>query len=117
MELLDELKVYGVTTTYVKVNTPQAFEAEITPETRAVFAETIGNPKLDVTDIQGVAEIAHKYGIPFLVDNTVATPYLINPLKLGADVVIHSSSKYINGSSDAISGILISGGKFKWDAR
>ena len=116
VELLDELKVYGVTTTYVKVNTPQAFEAEITPETRAVFAETIGNPKLDVTDIQGVAEIAHKYGIPFLVDNTVATPYLINPLKLGADVVIHSSSKYINGSSDAISGILISGGKFKWDA-
>ena len=116
VELLDELKVYGVTTTYVKVNTPQAFEAEITPETRAVFAETIGNPKLDVTDIQGVAEVAHKYGIPFLVDNTVATPYLINPLKLGADVVIHSSSKYINGSSDAISGILISGGKFKWDA-
>ena len=63
-----------------------------------------------------MAEIAHKHGIPFLVDNTVATPYLVNPLKLGADIVIHSSSKYINGSSDAISGILISGGSFKWNA-
>ena len=63
-----------------------------------------------------MAEIAHKHGIPFLVDNTVATPYLVNPLKLGADIVIHSSSKYINGSSDAISGILISGGNFKWNA-
>ena len=100
----------------MRENTPQAFEAEITPQTKVVFAETIGNPKLDVTDIQGVAEIAHKHGIPFLVDNTVATPYLVNPLKLGADIVIHSSSKYINGSSDAISGILISGGSFKWNA-
>ena len=115
VELLDELKAYGITTTYVRENTPQAFEAEITPKTKIVFAETIGNPKLDVTDIQGVAEIAHKHGIPFLVDNTVATPYLVNPLKLGADIVIHSSSKYINGSSDAISGILISGGNFKWN--
>ena len=94
---------------------PEAFEAAIRPETRVVFAETIGNPKLDVTDIEGVAAIAHKRGLPFLVDNTVATPYLINPLKLGADVVIHSSSKYINGSSDAISGILVSGGKFRWE--
>ena len=73
VELLDELKAYGITTTYVRENTPQAFETEIIPQTKAVFAETIGNPKLDVTDIQGVAEIAHKYGIPFLVDNTVAT--------------------------------------------
>ena len=115
VELLDELKAYGITTTYVKENTPDAFEKAIMPETRAVFAETIGNPKLDVTDIEGVAEIAHKHGLPFLVDNTVATPYLIQPLRLGADVVIHSSSKYINGSSDAISGVLVSGGKFKWD--
>ena len=65
VELLDELKAYGITTTYVRENTPQAFEAEITPQTKVVFAETIGNPKLDVTDIQGVAEIAHKHGIPF----------------------------------------------------
>ncbi len=115
VELLDELKAYGITTSYVQENTPEAFEAAIRPETRVVFAETIGNPKLDVTDIEGVAAIAHKRGLPFLVDNTVATPYLINPLKLGADVVIHSSSKYINGSSDAISGILVSGGKFRWD--
>ena len=110
VELLEELQAY-----YVKENSPEAFQEVILPETRAVFAETISNPKLDVTDIRGVAEVAHKNGIPFLIDNTVATPYLVNPLKLGADVVIHSSSKYINGSSDAISGILISGGSFKWD--
>ena len=115
VELLDELKAFGITTTYVKDNTPEAFEAEITSDTRVIFAETIGNPKLDVTDIEGVAKIAHSNGIPFIVDNTVATPYLINPLKLGADVVVHSSSKYINGSSDAISGVLISSGKFKWN--
>lgn len=115
VELLEELQAYGIRTTYVKENSPEAFQEAILPETRAVFAETISNPKLDVTDIRGVAEVAHKNGIPFLIDNTVATPYLVNPLKLGADVVIHSSSKYINGSSDAISGILISGGSFKWD--
>ena len=115
VELLEELQAYGIRTTYVKENSPEAFQEAILPETRAVFAETISNPKLDVTDIRGVAEVAHKNGIPFLIDKTVATPYLVNPLKLGADVVIHSSSKYINGSSDAISGILISGGSFKWD--
>ena len=115
VELLEELRAYGIRTTYVKENSPEAFQEAILPETRAVFAETISNPKLDVTDVRGVAEVAHKNGIPFLIDNTVATPYLVNPLKLGADVVIHSSSKYINGSSDAISGILISGGSFKWD--
>ena len=79
------------------------------------FAETIGNPKLDVTDIQAVAEVAHKHDVPLIVDNTVATPYLIQPLKLGADIVVHSSSKYINGSSDAISGILVCGKGLKWD--
>lgn len=115
VELLDELKAYGIQTTYVYENTSEAFEKAITPLTRAVFAETIGNPKLDVTDIHGVAEVAHRHGLPFLIDNTVATPYLINPIKYGADIVIHSSSKYINGSSNAISGVLISGGRFKWD--
>lgn len=115
VELFDDLKPFGISVKYVKENKPEAFEAEITEKTRLVFAETIGNPKLDVTDIQAVAEVAHKHDVPLIVDNTVATPYLIQPLKLGADIVVHSSSKYINGSSDAISGILVCGKGLKWD--
>lgn len=115
VELFDDLKPFGISVKYVSENKPEAFEAEITEKTRLVFAETIGNPKLDVTDIQAVAEVAHKYEVPLIVDNTVATPYLIQPLKLGADIVVHSSSKYINGSSDAISGILVCGKGLKWD--
>lgn len=115
VELFDDLKPFGISVKYVKENNSEAFEAEITEKTRLVFAETIGNPKLDVTDIQAVAEVAHKYDVPLIVDNTVATPYLIQPLKLGADIVVHSSSKYINGSSDAISGILVCGKGLKWD--
>ena len=107
VELFDDLKPFGISVKYVSENKSEAFEAEITEKTRLVFAETIGNPKLDVTDIQAVAEVAHKHDVPLIVDNTVATPYLIQPLKLGADIVVHSSSKYINGSSDAISGILV----------
>lgn len=115
VELFDDLKPFGISVKYVKENKPEAFEAEITEKTRLVFAETIGNPKLDVTDIQAVAEVAHKHDVPLIVDNTVATPYLIQPLKLGADIVVHSSSKYINGRSDAISGILVCGKGLKWD--
>ena len=115
VELFDDLKPFGISVKYVKENKSEAFEAEITEKTRLVFAETIGNPKLDVTDIQAVAEVAHKHDVPLIVDNTVATPYLIQPLKLGADIVVHSSSKYINGSSDAISGILVCGKGLKWD--
>lgn len=115
VELFDDLKPFGISVKYVKENKPEAFEAEITEKTRIVFAETIGNPKLDVTDIQAVAEVAHKHDVPLIVDNTVATPYLIQPLKLRADIVVHSSSKYINGSSDAISGILVCGKGLKWD--
>ena len=115
VELLRSLEAYGITTRYVTENRPEAYEQLITDKTKVVFAETIGNPKLDVTDIAAVSEIAHRHGLPFFVDNTVATAYLIKPLDLGADVVINSSSKYINGSSDAISGILTYGGKFDWD--
>ena len=80
-----------------------------------IFAETIGNPCLDVTDIEMLAEIAHAHDIPLVVDNTTSTAYLIQVLKHGADIVVNSSSKYINGSSNAISGILTDSGKFKWD--
>lgn len=115
VELFEDLEAFGITTKYVQENTPGGYEELITDKTRVIFAETIGNPKLDVTDISAVAEMAHRHNLPFIVDNTVATPYLIQPITLGADVVVNSSSKYINGNSDAISGILTYGGKFKWD--
>lgn len=115
VELFEDLESFGITTKYVKENVPSQYEALITDKTRLIFAETIGNPKLDVTDIRAVAEMAHSHGLPFIVDNTVATPYLIKAIDLGADIVVNSSSKYINGNSDAISGILTFSGKFKWD--
>lgn len=115
VELFEDLKAFGITTNYVKENTPEAYEALITENTRVIFAETIGNPKLDVTDIAAVADMAHRNKLPFIVDNTVATPYLVKPILLGADVVVNSSSKYINGNSDAISGVLTYGGGFNWD--
>lgn len=115
VELFKSLADYGIKTNYVKQNTPEAYEELINDKTRVVFAETIGNPKLDVTDIEAVAAVAHAHDLPFIVDNTVATAYLVTPLDLGADIVVNSSSKYINGNSDAISGILTYGGKFDWD--
>ena len=115
MELFEDLEAFGITTKYVKENRPESYEALITDKTRVIFAETIGNPKLDVTDIGAVADMAHRHNLPLIIDNTVATPYLVKPLELGADIVVNSSSKYINGNSDAISGILTWGGKFKWD--
>ncbi|MFQ9515865.1 MAG: O-acetylhomoserine aminocarboxypropyltransferase/cysteine synthase family protein [Eubacterium sp.] len=117
IELFEDLEAFGITTRYVKENEPSAYEELITDKTRLIFAETIGNPKLDVTDIAAVAEMAHSHKLPLIVDNTMATPYLVQPISLGADIVVNSSSKYINGNSDAISGILTYAGKFKWDER
>lgn len=115
VELFEDLEAFGITTHYVRENTPSAYEELITDKTRVIFAETIGNPKLDVTDIGAVAKMAHSHNLPFIVDNTVATPYLVRPISFGADVVVNSSSKYINGNSDAISGVLTSSGRFSWD--
>lgn len=117
VELLHSFEALGIRTRYVPKNTVSEYEKRINGKTRVVFAETIGNPRLDVTDIAAVAEMAHRYGIPLVIDNTVATAYLVQPLKLGADVVVNSSSKYINGSSDAISGVLTYSGKFDWDVQ
>lgn len=117
VELFEDLSAFGITTRYVLTNTPSEYEKLITDKTRLIFAETIGNPKLDVTDIEAVAEVAHAHKLPFIVDNTVATPYLMQPIRHGADIVVNSSSKYINGNSDAISGVLTYGGKFDWDDR
>lgn len=80
-----------------------------------MFAELIGNPKLDIVDIEAVSNLAHRYNIPLIIDSTTATPYLVHPIDFGADIVVHSTSKYINGGGNAISGIIIDSGKFEWD--
>lgn len=113
--LFQGLAVYGIHTTFVEKSSVEDFEAAITERTRILFIETLGNPKLDVPDIAKLAELAHSRGILLIVDNTVTTPYLVQPLELGADIVIHSTSKYINGSSNSIGGIIISSGKIVWD--
>jgi len=113
--LFEGFKAFGISTRYVYENDLTLFETAITDRTRLIFVETIGNPKLDVADIRGLSELAHAKGIPLIVDNTVTTPYLVRPVELGADIVIHSTSKYINGSGNSIGGMIIDSGKFKWD--
>jgi len=113
--LFEGFKAFGISTMYVGDNDLSHFEAGITDRTRLIFVETIGNPKLDVADIRGLSELAHAKGIPLIVDNTVTTPYLVRPVELGADIVIHSTSKYINGSGNSIGGIILDSGKFNWD--
>lgn len=107
---------FGIHTSFVDPRDHAALAAAIRPETRLVFAETIGNPRLEVLDIPRVAEIAHAHGLPLLVDNTFATPYLCRPLELGADLVLHSATKWIGGHGVAIGGVLIDGGRFDWRA-
>ena len=111
-----DLGSYGIGVRYAPSNEPAAFEPLITEQTKLIYVETIGNPKLDVADIQGLADVAHAHGIPLFVDNTVTTPYLCRPFALGADVVIHSTSKALNGNGNSIGGIVVSGGRFKWSA-
>ena len=115
IDLFRDLEAFGITTRYVENNNWEQFEAATNEHTRLYFAETIGNPRLDVTDIRTLSEIAHKHGVPLIIDNTVATAYLVKPLEQGADIVMNSTSKYINGNSDAISGVITDSGKFKWD--
>lgn len=115
IDLFTDFEAFGIRTNYVENNNWEAFENAVNAHTRLIFAETIGNPRLDVTDIRSLAELSHSHGLPLIVDNTASTAYLIKPLELGADIVVNSSSKYINGSSNAISGVLTDGGKFKWD--
>ncbi|ADY54878.1 Cysteine synthase [Syntrophobotulus glycolicus DSM 8271] len=113
--LFDDLRAFGITPRYVKDNSIESYAREINEKTRLIFVETIGNPKLDVQDLRSLAELAHAKGIPLVVDNTVTTPYLVKPVKLGADIVVHSTSKYINGGGNSIGGVIIDSGKFKWD--
>ncbi len=106
---------FGITTTLVDPRDPGAFAAAIRPETRLVFGETLGNPGLEVLDIPRVSAVAHDHGLPLLVDNTFATPYLSRPIELGADIVYHSVTKFLGGHGVAIGGALIDGGQFDWD--
>lgn len=113
--LFRDLAHYGIQVRYADGDSPAAFEAVMTERTRLLYVETIGNPKLDVPDIKALAELAHAHEIPLFVDNTVTTPYLCQPLALGADVVIHSTSKSLNGNGNSIGGIVVSGRNFRWD--
>jgi O-acetylhomoserine (thiol)-lyase len=115
IDLFGDLQELGITTHFVNHISVSEVEPLITENTKAVFAELIGNPALDIVDIESVAELVHKHNIPLIIDSTTATPCLIHPIDFGADVVVHSSSKYINGSGNAISGVIIDSGNFKWD--
>ncbi|WP_315747740.1 MULTISPECIES: O-acetylhomoserine aminocarboxypropyltransferase [unclassified Bradyrhizobium] len=114
--LAHTLPRFGITTSFVKPRDLDGFRAAITPKTRLVLGETIGNPGLEVLDIPKVAEIAHAAGIPLLIDNTFATPYLSQPIALGADIVMHSVTKWLGGHGIAIGGAIIDGGNFDWRA-
>jgi len=105
----------GITTTFVEDQDDLSeWQAAVQPNTKAFFAETIGNPKVSILDIEGVAKVAHKNGVPLIVDNTVATPYLVQPLKHGADIVVHSATKFLAGHGTVVAGAIVDGGKFEW---
>lgn len=110
------LPKYGIRTIFVDSKNPENFKEAITPKTKAIFAETIGNPSLDVLDIESVAKIAHEAGIPLIVDNTFATPYLCRPIEHGADIVIHSATKWLLGNGTTLGGIIVDGGRFDWNS-
>ncbi|WP_295089562.1 PLP-dependent transferase [Ruminococcus sp.] len=115
IDLFNDLKAFGITAHFLEAITYDTVSEAANENTRAVFTELIGNPKLDVVDLDSVSKACKEKCIPLIVDSTTATPYIINPLKHGADIVVHSSSKYINGGGNSISGIIVDGGKFKWD--
>lgn len=106
----------GITTTFVDPDKEGSFEAAIQDNTKAIFIETLGNPNSNIVDIEEIAKVAHRHGIPLVVDSTFATPYLVRPLEYGADIVVHSATKFIGGHGTAIGGVIIEGGKFDWKA-
>jgi O-acetylhomoserine (thiol)-lyase len=109
------LKKLGITTTFVDAGSPEAFAAAMKPNTRAVFAESLGNPSLQLLDIQAVADVAHAHGVPLIVDNTVPSPFLCSPIRFGADIVVHSATKYLAGHGTTLGGVMVESGKFPWD--
>jgi len=107
---------FGITTTFVDPRDPAAFAAAIQDNTKVLFAETLGNPGIEVLDIQAIADVAHAYGLPLMVDSTFSTPYLIRPIEHGADIVMHSATKFIGGHGVALGGVIVDGGRFDWAA-
>lgn len=108
------LKRFGIDTTFVDATDIDAFAAAIKPNTRAIYAESLGNPSLIMLDIQAVADLAHAHGIPLVIDNTVPSPFLCNPIKFGADIVVHSATKFLAGHGTTLGGVLVESGKFPW---
>lgn len=108
------LREQGLTTTFVDPSDPENFEKAIKENTKLLYAETLGNPNSDVIDLEAIAAIAHKHGIPFIVDSTFATPYLLRPIEHGVDIVVHSATKFIGGHGTVMGGLIIDGGKFDW---
>ena len=104
----------GINVRFVDSRDPENFRPAINERTRAIFAETVGNPRLDTLDIRAVADIAHEYGVPLIIDNTLPTPYLVQPLKHGADIVVHSATKFIGGHGTSIGGVIVDSGTFDW---
>lgn len=114
--LAHTLKLSGIETTFVDIHNLDEVEAALKPNTKAIFLETLGNPNSDIPDIDAVAELAHKYGLPVAIDNTFGTPYLIRPIEHGADIVVHSATKFIGGHGTTLGGIIVDSGKFDWKA-
>ena len=114
--LAHTLPQFGVTTTFVNAHDLAEVENAIQPNTKAIYLETLGNPNSDIPDIDAIAEIAHKHGLPLVIDNTFVTPYLIRPIEHGADIVVHSATKFIGGHGTTLGGIIVDGGKFDWKA-
>ena len=108
------LPKFGIKTHFVDPKDPQNFRKAVTAKTKAFYLETIGNPKLDIPDFEAIAALAHEAGVPLIVDNTLATPYLVKPLEHGADIVVHSATKFIGGHGTSIGGVIVDGGKFNW---
>ncbi len=107
---------YGITTTFVDAHNLEEVENAIQDNTRAIYLETLGNPNSDIPDIDAIAEIAHRHGLPLVIDNTFATPYLLRPIEHGADIVVHSATKFIGGHGTTLGGIIVDSGKFDWKA-
>ena len=114
--LAHTLSQFGVSTTFVDAHNLTELEAAIRPNTKAVYLETLGNPNSDIPDIDAISAIAHKHGLPVVVDNTFGTPYLIRPLEHGADIVVHSATKFIGGHGTTLGGVIVDGGRFDWKA-
>lgn len=114
--LFKSLADYGITARFAKTAAVESFAEQLTEKTKLIFIETVGNPKMDVPNIRALAELAHAHQIPLIVDNTVTTPFLIRPIEHGADIVVHSTSKLINGSGNSIGGIIIDKGRLPWSA-